>query len=75
VGGRGRTRPAPRPGRYGLRRGRLPALDAVRAEAIDAFVDLAGLGPGQYNLRVQIDPTQNFGVSATDPSVVQVTIK
>ena len=56
-------------------RGRLPALDNVRAEAIDAFVDLAGLGPGQYNLRVQIDPTQNFGVSATDPSVVQVTIK
>lgn len=56
-------------------RGRLPALDGVRAETIDAFVDLAGLGPGQYNLRVQIDNTQNFGVSATDPSVVQVTIK
>ena len=56
-------------------RGRLPALDAVRAETIDAFVDLAGLGPGQYNLRVQIDATQKFGVSATDPSVVQVTIK
>lgn len=56
-------------------RGRLPALDAVRAETIDAFVDLAGLGPGLYNLRVQIDATQHFGVSATDPSVVQVTIK
>ena len=56
-------------------RGRLPALDAVRAETIDAFVDLAGLGPGQYNLRVQIDATQKFGISATDPSVVQVTIK
>ena len=56
-------------------RGRLPALDAVRAETIDAFVDLAGLGPGQYNLRVQIEATQNFGVSATDPPVVQVTIK
>jgi YbbR domain-containing protein len=56
-------------------RGRLPALDAVHAETIDAFVDLAGLGPGQYNLRVQIDAAQNFGVSATEPSVVQVTIK
>ena len=56
-------------------RGRSPAVDAVRAETIDAFVDLAGLGPGQYNLRVQIEATQNFGVSATDPSVVQVTIK
>ena len=52
------------------------ALDAMRAETIDAFVDLAGLGPGQYNLRVQVDTTQNdFGVSSMDPSVVRVTIK
>ena len=56
-------------------RGRRQALEAMRTEAIDAFVDLAGLGPGQYNLRVQVDPTQNFGVSSTDPAVVQVTIK
>jgi YbbR domain-containing protein len=56
-------------------RGRLPALDSVRAEAVDAFVDVAGLGPGQYNLRVQTDASQNFGVTATDPSVVRVTIK
>ena len=57
-------------------RGRRPALDTIRAESLDAFVDLAGLGPGQYNLRVQIDTTPNdFGVSSMDPSVVQVTIK
>jgi len=56
-------------------RGKRQALDAIRAEAIDAFVDVAGLGPGQYNLRVQVDPTQNFGVSSTDPAVVHVTIK
>lgn len=57
-------------------RGRRPGLDSLRAEALDAFVDLAGLGPGQYNLRVQIDTTSNdFGVSSMDPSGVQVTIK
>ncbi|MEO5896261.1 MAG: CdaR family protein [Vicinamibacterales bacterium] len=56
-------------------RGRQQALDAMRTEVIDAFVDLAGLGPGQYNLRVQVDPTQNIGVSSTDPAVVQVIIK
>ncbi|HXG57264.1 MAG TPA: CdaR family protein [Vicinamibacterales bacterium] len=56
-------------------RGRRPALDSIRTETFDAFVDLAGLGPGQYNLRVQIDPTQNFGVSSTDPDVVHVIIK
>jgi len=56
-------------------RGRREALDAMRAETIDAFVDLAGLGPGQYNLRVQFDPTERFGVTATEPAVVRVTIK
>ena len=57
-------------------RGRRPALDTIRPESLDAFVDLAGLGPGQYNLRVQVDTTQNdFGVSSMDPSVVRVTIK
>ena len=54
---------------------RRDALDTVSAGAINAFVDLAGLGPGQYNLRVQFDPTQNFGVTAAEPSSVQVTFK
>lgn len=56
-------------------RGGRAALEQMRAETIDAFVDLAGLGPGQYNLRVQFDPTESFGVSETEPAVVQVTIK
>ena len=58
-----------------LVRGRPDAVEAMRAETINAFVDLAGLGPGQYNLRVQFDPTQSFGVSTAEPAVVQVTIK
>ena len=56
-------------------RGQREALDSMGAATIDAFVDLAGLGPGQYNLRVQFDPTQSFGVSTAEPAVVQVTIK
>lgn len=56
-------------------RGQREALDSMEAARIDAFVDLAGLGPGQYNLRVQFDPTQSFGVSTSEPAVVQVTIK
>ena len=54
---------------------RRDALATVDAETINAFVDLAGLGPGQYNLQVQFDPTQNFGVTAAEPASVQVTIK
>jgi len=56
-------------------RGRREALADLRAGSVDAFVDLYGLGPGRYNLRVQVDPSQTFGVSATDPAVVDVTIK
>jgi len=56
-------------------RGRREALSGLRAGSIDAFVDLYGLGPGRYNLRVQVDPSQTFGISAIEPAVVDVTIK
>jgi YbbR domain-containing protein len=55
-------------------RGRREALADVRPGALDAFVDLAGLGPGRYNLRVQFDPSQQFGVREIRPAAVNVTI-
>jgi len=58
-----------------LVRGRQEALASVRSDDVDAFVDLAGLGAGRYNLRVQVDPSQQFGVSEITPSVVDVTIR
>jgi YbbR domain-containing protein len=56
-------------------RGSKDPLAALRADTIQAFVDLAGLGSGRYNLRVQADPAESFGVVAIDPAVVSVTIK
>jgi YbbR domain-containing protein len=56
-------------------RGRGEALANLRADSIDAFVDLAGLGAGRYNLRVQTDPAEDFGITVVTPSVVVVTIK
>jgi YbbR domain-containing protein len=56
-------------------RGRREAINDLRAGSIEAFVDLEGLAPGQYNLRVQVDPSQTFGVSSIDPAVVDVTIR
>lgn len=50
-------------------------LNSLRADTIDAFVDLAGLGPGHYNLRVQVNPAPDFGVSSLNPAVVDVIIK
>ena len=56
-------------------RGRKEALAELRADSIDAFVDLAGLGVGRYNLRVQTDPAEEFGIIDVTPSVVAVTIR
>jgi YbbR domain-containing protein len=56
-------------------RGSKENLAPIRADAVPAFVDLAGLGSGRYNLRVQVDSTDRFGVVAIDPSVVSVVIR
>jgi YbbR domain-containing protein len=56
-------------------RGASGPLAALRGDSVQAFVDLAGLGSGRYNLRVQVDPADSFGVVAIDPAVVSVTIK
>jgi YbbR domain-containing protein len=56
-------------------RGSKEALADVRGDSVQAFVDLAGLGSGRYNLRVQVDPAERFGVVAVDPATVSVTIR
>ena len=56
-------------------RGSRAGLGSLRADAVEAFVDLAGLGPGHYNLRVQVEPSQDFGVASLSPAVVDVIIK
>jgi YbbR domain-containing protein len=56
-------------------RGRKESVAGLADSAIDAFVDLAGLGAGRYNLRVQVDPAEHYGVSGISPSVVEVTIR
>jgi YbbR domain-containing protein len=56
-------------------RGAKDALAALRADSVEAFVDLAGLGSGRYNLRVQVEPAESFGVVQIEPAVVSVVIK
>lgn len=50
-------------------------VEALRADAVSAFVDLAGLRPGRYNLSVRLEPAQEFEVVRTEPAIVQVRIK
>jgi YbbR domain-containing protein len=56
-------------------RGQREAVGALQPDALEAFVDLAGLGPGRYNLRVQAEPTETVGIGEIVPAVVEVTIR
>lgn len=56
-------------------RGSRDDLSRLAADAVIAFVDLAGLGPGQYNLPVRIDPPRDFGISDIKPTSATVIIR
>jgi YbbR domain-containing protein len=56
-------------------RGARDPLSSLRSDAVQAFVDLAGLGAGRYNLRVQVDPAETFGVTSIEPAAVVVVVK
>jgi YbbR domain-containing protein len=55
-------------------RGKRDALGRVGADDVAAFIDLAGLGPGQYSLTVHADSSRDAGVTRVAPETVQVRI-
>ena len=55
-------------------RGSREALARVESDDIVAYVDLAGLGPGEYSLTVHADSSPDAGVTRIEPSSVQVQI-
>lgn len=56
-------------------RGGRDALAALEASQVVAYVDLAGLRPGRYNLPVRVEPSRVFGVSRIEPGVVEVRVQ
>jgi YbbR domain-containing protein len=54
--------------------GNRDALSHVGADEIFAFVDLGGLGPGQYMLDVHAESPPEAGVTRIEPAAVQVQI-
>jgi YbbR domain-containing protein len=55
-------------------RGNRDALNRVDPDDIAAFVDLAGLGPGQYSLTVHAGSSPEVGITRVEPASVQVRI-
>ncbi len=56
-------------------RGPEDVIDALRPDSITAFVDLAGLGPGQYNLTVRVESSPDFVAVKIEPATVHVRIR
>jgi YbbR domain-containing protein len=55
-------------------RGSKEGLARTRVENITAYVDLAGLGAGDYSLGVQVGASSDAGVARIIPATVQVTL-
>ena len=55
-------------------RGNREALGRVAADDLAAYIDLAGLGPGQYSLTVHADSSREAGVTRVNPESVQVRV-
>jgi YbbR domain-containing protein len=55
-------------------RGSREALTRVDADDVVAYVDLAGLGAGEYTLTPHVDVSQDAGVVRVEPSSVKVRI-
>jgi YbbR domain-containing protein len=55
-------------------RGTRQALGSVQADDVLAYVDLAGLGSGDYTLPVHADVSREVGVTRVEPATIQVRI-
>jgi YbbR domain-containing protein len=55
-------------------RGSKDGLARIKPDSITAFVDLGGLGAGDYSLGVQVDANRDGGIARIIPATVQVTI-
>jgi YbbR domain-containing protein len=55
-------------------RGNRDALNRVAADDVVAYVDLSGLGAGEYTLTPHADASQDAGVMRIEPNSVKVRI-
>jgi YbbR domain-containing protein len=55
-------------------RGSREGLSRVENREVTAFVDLSGLGPGNYPLEVRVDASPDAGAARIEPPTVQVRI-
>jgi hypothetical protein len=55
-------------------RGNREALNRILADDVTAYIDLSGLGAGEYTLPPHADASQDVGVARIEPTTVKVRI-
>ena len=56
-------------------RGTKEAIAKIREASIVAYVDLEGIGRGDYGLPVRLEPTAGVGVDQLDPTIVSIHVE
>jgi YbbR domain-containing protein len=56
-------------------RGTEQAIARIGAASIVAYVDLGGIGRGDYGLPVRLEPTASVGVDQLDPTIVSIHVE
>jgi YbbR domain-containing protein len=56
-------------------RGTKAAVDRLRDTSILAYVDLEGVGGGDYGLPVRLEPREDVGVDQLDPPIVSIHVQ
>lgn len=55
-------------------RGTEASLGRLRDDEVEAYVDLTGIGPGEYGLAVRLAPASDFGIDQLNPPIVSVQV-
>ena len=56
-------------------RGTKASIDKLKDNSVVAFVDLDGIGEGDYGLPVRLEPTPGIGLDQLDPTIVRIHVQ
>jgi hypothetical protein len=56
-------------------RGSKGAVARIKDASIIAYVDLGGIGEGDYGLPVRLQPTAGIGIDQLDPTIVNIHVQ
>ena len=55
-------------------RGTKASIDKLKDNSVVAYVDLDGIGEGDYGLPVRLEPMPGIGLDQVDPTIVSIHV-